>query len=126
MWKNVYFWLWIHQKWMTSLHREMKKGPLCKIAMVRILQTPLIISYAINVKSCPLDNMDVTMFICEYILSMTQELDLQDEEDINSETCNIKALRDTLRRQHQANEQLQYELDEERSAFWMQQRNLLL
>jgi hypothetical protein len=35
MWKNVYFYLWIHKKGMISLHREMAKGPLCKIAMVR-------------------------------------------------------------------------------------------
>jgi hypothetical protein len=34
MLKNVYFWLWIHQEGMTSLHREMDKGPMCKIAMV--------------------------------------------------------------------------------------------
>jgi hypothetical protein len=27
MWKNVYFWLWIHQKGMTSLHMEMEKRP---------------------------------------------------------------------------------------------------
>jgi hypothetical protein len=35
MWKNVYFYLWIHQKGMISLHREMEKGTLCKITMVR-------------------------------------------------------------------------------------------
>jgi hypothetical protein len=27
MWKNVYFYLWIHQKGMKSLHREMEKMP---------------------------------------------------------------------------------------------------
>jgi hypothetical protein len=31
-----------------------------------ILQSPLIISYHINVRSHPLDNMDVTIFICLY------------------------------------------------------------
>jgi hypothetical protein len=34
MWENVYFWLWIHQEGMIILHREMEKGPLCKITMV--------------------------------------------------------------------------------------------
>jgi hypothetical protein len=35
MWKNVYFSSGFIKKGMISLHREMEKGPLCKIEMVR-------------------------------------------------------------------------------------------
>jgi hypothetical protein len=38
MWKNIYIFVsGFIKRGLISLHREMEKGPLCKIAMVRQL-----------------------------------------------------------------------------------------